>query len=252
MIEIDVVNYLKNDSDLYVSLGASGSNSKIYPVQAPFGATIPYIVYNMTGDGSLEEHYKEITLSFDCIDDDFYTAKSLRDRLIFLLDRQDQIQHLITSLSYWFYWCKLTGGTSFVEPDNEYFHRVAIFDFKYAELSRGYVDMVNKAIPFFFSGIMVDEKVVLEGFYFQLGVTIKKISLHCPTGNEPLGADLTIDLLKNGAEQSRIATLSMGSNYETTDITDINYTTNDRLGIKIKSIGSIFECEDLTVILHYQ
>lgn len=134
MIEYDVVNYLENDDTLDTLLSVGASDTKIYPVQFPHGASLPFIIYNITSEGTLLENVKEITISFDCISDRYSTAKSIKDRLNKLLDLEDKIRNAITSTSYWFYWAKRNGGTQFKEPETNYFHNVALFDFKYAEI----------------------------------------------------------------------------------------------------------------------
>ena len=113
MIELDVIAYLKNDDTLDTLLSSSGSDSKIYPVQIPQGATEPYIIYTTPAIGSLEENLKEISMSFNCTSQSYSTAKTIRDRVDFLLDQQDRIQKLITSISYFIFWAKQVGGTIF-------------------------------------------------------------------------------------------------------------------------------------------
>ena len=257
MIELDVIAYLKNDATLNGLLGSSASDSKIYPIQAPHGAKIPYIIYNTPSDGSILENIEELSMSFDCISGDYIEAKDIKDRLVTLLDRENAIRNLISSLSYWIYWCKKVGGSSFKEPALNYFHRVAIFDFLWNELARGIVtgtvfpvDLVSKTLPIKVSGSLMDEEVFFNGFYFPKPSTIDKLSLHCRTA--PIGADVTVDILKNDVEQSRIATLKDGSKDQVTDIADIAFTNAEKFGLKIKSIGSTTAGEDLTVVIYYR
>lgn len=132
MIEFEVISYLKSDVTLDSLLGATSSDSKIYPIQAPQSAIVPYIIYNLPNDGGIIENTEEISISFDCISDDFVETKNIKDRLLTLLDKEDKIRDVISSGTYWYYWCKKVGGASFKEPEQDYFHRVAIFDFLYA------------------------------------------------------------------------------------------------------------------------
>ena len=250
MIELDVIAYLNNDDTLYDLLGASASDSKIYPVQAPQDATVPYIIYTTVTSGTLDENLNEMSMEFDCIDDGYSVSKNIRDRLQFLLDRQDSIQSLITSVSYYVYWAKKTGGNSFKDPDEDNFHQLSVYGFKYQELSRGYIDVINKVLTIPVFGTFVDEKVIFNGFYFLGSTTIKKIGIHNDVA--PTGSSITIDIIKDDVEQTRIATLADGSSNQLTDITDISFSTSEKFGLKIKSIGSTLPGEGGTIAIHYQ
>ena len=250
MIELDVISYLNNDSTLYALLGATGTDSKIYPVQMPHGATEPFIIFTTNSIGSLEENISELSMSFNCIDSSYNTAKGIRDRISFLLDRQDAIQNLITSTEYYIYWCKKVGGSVFKDPDLDIFHHATIFDFKYAEMAREAIDVINKILTIPAFGTFVDEKIIFNGLYFPASITIKKVAVHADVA--PTGANVTVDLLKNDVEQTRIATLTAGSRDELTDITDISYGTADKFGIVIKSIGAIEPGEGGTIEIQYQ
>ena len=259
MIELDVIAYLKADATLDGLLGSSAVDSKIYPIQVPQGTALPYIVYNTPNDGSIVENIEELSMSFDCISNNYIEAKNIKDRLVTLLDRENAIRDLISSLSYWIYWCKKVGGASFKEPNLNYFHRVATFDFLWNELARGIVtgtifpvDLVSKTLSIKVSGTLIDEEIFFgeDGFYFPRPSTIAKISLHCRTA--PVGDDVTVDILKDDVEQSRIATLADGSKDQVTDIADIAFTNAEKFGLKMKSIGSTTAGEDLTVVIYYR
>ena len=134
MIEIDVINYLASDSTLDNLLGATGSDSKIYPLQAPHKVTGNYIVYSLPSTGTTEENIEEEIISFNCTADTYLVAKNIRDRVKFLLDRESAIRNSITSIIYYIYWCKMTGGTSFKDPDVDLHHIVGVFSFKYNQI----------------------------------------------------------------------------------------------------------------------
>ena len=257
MIELDVIAYLKSDATLDTLLGSTAIDSKIYPLQAPQRASVPYIVYNTPADGSIIENINELSMSFDCISDDYIEAKDIKDRLVTLLDRENAIRDLIPSANYWFYWCKKVGGSSFKEPELNYFHRVAIFDFLWNELARGVVvgtifpvDLVFKTLSINVSGSVIDEEVVFNGYYFPRNSTVTKLSLHARTA--PVGDDIIVDILKDDAEQTRLASLNDGVKYQTTDIADIIFTNGERFGLKVKNIGSTVAGEDLTVVIYYR
>lgn len=107
-----------------------------------------------------------------------------------------------------------------------------------------------KYIPFYVEGIVVDEETIFDGFFFENNSTILKITLMVK--EIVTGSNLTIDLLKDGAEQTKIATLSDGSVYETTDIADTAYLTTERFGLKVKSVGSTTPGKGLTVLVHWR
>ena len=258
MIETDVIAYLKSDATLDALLGATGADSKIMPDQMKHGATEPFILFTTNAIGGLEENLLEVSMSFNCIDTSYNTAKSIRDRLQYLLDQQNAIQNVITSTEYYIYWSKMVGGTIFKDPDLDYFHCVAIFDFKYRKYygellgttTVQHADIINKVLPIPIFGNFVDEFIVLEKFYFPANVTIKSISIHAD--NAPTGANATLDILKNDVEQSRVATLTAGSRDELTDITDISFSTADKFGLIIKNVGATEPGEGGTIEIQYQ
>jgi len=257
MIELDVIAYLKADATLNTLLGSTATDSKIYPLQCPQRTSVPYIVYNTPSDGGLMEYINELSMSFDCISDDYTEAKDIKDRIMTLLDREDSIRDLISSADYWFYWCKKTGGTSFKEPELNYFHRVAIFDFLWAEMARGVVtatiypvDLVFKTLSINVSGSVIDEEVIFNGYYFPRNSTITKLSLHARTA--PVGDNIQVDILKDDIELGLLATLNAGNKYQTTTLPDTIFTNGDKFGLKVKSIGSTVAGEDLTVVIYYR
>ena len=93
-------------------------------------------------------------------------------------------------------------------------------------------------------------QVFYDGLVFQEDVTVKKISLYAVTA--PTGADLKVDLLKGGVAQARIATLTLATNFELTDIADLDYASGERLGIKFTQIGSGEEGNGVSATIYYQ
>ncbi len=100
------------------------------------------------------------------------------------------------------------------------------------------------------SGILSDEEVAYDGWFPQEDITITKVGIFCRVA--PTGADVQVDLLVNGSEQTRVASLTAGSQYELTDITDLDVTSGQWVGIKVKQIGSTLEGEDMTVTLYFK
>lgn len=107
-----------------------------------------------------------------------------------------------------------------------------------------------KYLPVIYEGNAVDEDTFFNGFTPDNNIVVTEITISARTA--PTGANLQIDVLKNSAEQSTVATLTAGSNYEETDITDVSITSSDTLGLKIKQVGSTVTGEDITVIVHYR
>lgn len=107
---------------------------------------------------------------------------------------------------------------------------------------------------FHISGERADEDIILEGVFFPFDITFLKADVYA--SDPPTGADLTYDILKDGLEQSRIITLQdqlvSGVSYTTTDISDINFSSSERFGLKVKSIGSTNPGAEVDIILHYR
>jgi len=131
MIELDVISYLNSDATLDTLLSVGGSDTKIYPMQMPHGASTPFIIYKTATDGTFEENIKEMTMEFDCIADTYIAAKNIHDRVSILLDYQDAIRNYITSTNYFLYYAKKIGGSAFKDAELDLFHDMVICAFKY-------------------------------------------------------------------------------------------------------------------------
>ncbi|MBI4384131.1 MAG: DUF2793 domain-containing protein [Nitrospinae bacterium] len=105
-------------------------------------------------------------------------------------------------------------------------------------------------LTFQYSGLAIDEETIIDGVRFQASATVTKIGIHAREA--PAGAALTVDILQNSAEQSRVATLADGATKQITDITDINFSTAQDFGLRIKSVGSTAPGNELTVIIYGQ
>lgn len=137
MIEYALYDYLASDSTLQTLLSGSASDKKVYPLEAPqpisASPALPFLVYSVTGIGGVEELMKEIRVTIKIVADDFEEIKGLSDRLLVMLDLQDEIQGSWRPTNYFVYHCKQNGGgdlpAEFVSR-NEYV-RVLSFDIKY-------------------------------------------------------------------------------------------------------------------------
>lgn len=112
-----------------------------------------------------------------------------------------------------------------------------------------YGTSVRKYLTFNYEGSCQDEDTIIDGFHFSNGVSIEKITITSRVA--PTGANLTIDLLKDGAEQSIISTLAAAATYEATSFTPQHFLSTDRFGLKIKSVGSTESGQSLIVVVHY-
>lgn len=108
--------------------------------------------------------------------------------------------------------------------------------------------MAEYILPIYHEGFVADEETFFDGLTFPETSTITAIILSARVA--PVGANLTIDLLKDGVEQTAIATLTAGSTYETTDITDVAFTVSERLGLITKSVGSSLEGSGVSIFFH--
>jgi hypothetical protein len=131
MIELDVVDYLNDDTQLDSLLSVGVSDSKIYPIQKPLSGTIPYIVYTVTDEGTIDENLLYMTISFECVDDSYDDLLEITDRMYELLDSQDSAQNLITSTNYYIYWDKVISGHETKDIEFNYFHKTLDIRFIY-------------------------------------------------------------------------------------------------------------------------
>ncbi len=100
-------------------------------------------------------------------------------------------------------------------------------------------------------GNAVDEQVVFDGFFPQEDITVIAIGIFAKTA--PTDADLTIDVLKDGAELGDLATLTAAANFEKTVLAaPQDILIAERLGLKIKQVGSTIAGADLIVTIHYK
>ena len=95
------------------------------------------------------------------------------------------------------------------------------------------------SLPIPAAGRMYVDYIFYDGYYPASDISIASASIFA--GMMPTGADITIDFLKNGAEQSKILTLATtASNHlqRTSFATELTYLSTDRLGLIVKTVGS--------------
>lgn len=108
-------------------------------------------------------------------------------------------------------------------------------------------DLTTYLLPIYHEGFAGDEETFFDGLFFPTRSSVSKVILMAREA--PTGADLTFDILKDGTEQSATITLTAGSTYETTDITDVTFEASERFGLKTKSIGSSIEGSGISIYL---
>jgi hypothetical protein len=112
-----------------------------------------------------------------------------------------------------------------------------------------YGTSVRKYLTLNYEGLCQDEDTIIDGFYFSNGVSIEKITIAARVA--PTGANITVDMLRDGAEEGVISTLTAAATYEATIFTAQHFLSTERFGLKIKSIGSSEPGQSLIVVVHY-
>ncbi|MGP0628943.1 hypothetical protein ACTRW9_04520 [Nitrospina sp. 32_T5] len=98
-------------------------------------------------------------------------------------------------------------------------------------------------------GAAIDQEVVYDGLRFEVAVTISKISLFARQA--PQGAAFSIDVLKNGVEQNKVASLSAGNQSGAVAVTGLNFSTLEDFGLKVKGVGSTVAGSEISLTIHY-
>lgn len=112
------------------------------------------------------------------------------------------------------------------------------------------IEDANRTIHWFLEGSAIDEEAV-EGP--ATGITHMITGGMISARTAPTGADLTVDVTLDGAEQSNLLTLTDASTSEQTIFsTPVLFTSAQKVGIKLKSIGSTQAGKDLNVHLYYK
>jgi len=130
-IEKDFYDYLKADVPLRTLLGASVADCRIYPLRSPQSKTGNYIVFMFEGEGGTDEILSDVRLVIKITTpkSSYTVVNSIRDRILTLLDKQDQIN--ITSTINYIYFCKLNGTSDLEDAETEETIKVLNFDIKF-------------------------------------------------------------------------------------------------------------------------
>ena len=65
------------------------------------------------------------------------------------------------------------------------------------------------------------------------------------------GSALSIDFIKGGVEQAKVASIADGANKGALPVTGLSYTTLEEFGIKVKSVGSNDPGSEILILVHY-
>lgn len=103
--------------------------------------------------------------------------------------------------------------------------------------------------PFHYSGVAIDEEVIIDGFFFDENVTITEVLIFAREA--PTGAPLTIDFTKGGTDQGKVATLADGVKKQATTIAGLSFLKTEEFGLKIKSTGTGDAGSELEILVHY-
>ena len=132
MIEYDLISYLASDAMLDMLLGIVGDDKKIYPSLPTTEPVLPYILYYYGTGDETDELIDEDRIQLTVRAATKQTATDIRNRLKFLLDRQDEIKNTtFTSAAYYIYYCKFSAGDGFYEPETKVWNEVLFFLVKY-------------------------------------------------------------------------------------------------------------------------
>lgn len=134
MIEKEIIDYLESDSTLDILLNSSVSDTKIYPIIPRKIPTPPYILYKV-GIGELDETLDEDRIQIDIAATTIELARSIRNRIKILLDKQDRIQDYILSDNNIIYYSKLTSGDEMYLSERQLWIVVMYFNIKYKSKS---------------------------------------------------------------------------------------------------------------------
>lgn len=111
-------------------------------------------------------------------------------------------------------------------------------------------DITDKYFSAHIGGQAIDEEIIFDGLFFDQNVTIVGVDLYAREA--PAGAALTLDFLKDQAEQTKIITLADGVKKQNTTIAGLTYTPAQELGLKVKSVGSTNPGAEIAIVVHYK
>ena len=131
MVVKDFYNLLTADITLSTLLGATVADSKIYPLQMPLDAVLPVVIYKIADEGTLDENINSTIIHYDCISDNYETAKLIQERISELLDIEDAIAGKILHGLSKYLNSRMEMIFNFKEVILDIFHYVISFEINY-------------------------------------------------------------------------------------------------------------------------
>lgn len=98
-------------------------------------------------------------------------------------------------------------------------------------------------------GVAVDEEIILDGFQFDEDVDITKVTLYAREA--PVGANFTIDFLKDQVAQVKTASLVDGNKKGNAAIAGLSYLKTEQFGIQVTSVGATTAGAEIAIQVHY-
>lgn len=133
MIENDIISILEADATLDGYLGSTAGDSRFYPILAPESVRAPYVTFK-TNVGMLDEILDEDRLQITINGgNDIALTKNIRDRIKTLIDKQDEIQDIFSSGTYYGYYSKLSASDSMFLAETQEYIEVLFFNVKYVK-----------------------------------------------------------------------------------------------------------------------
>ena len=104
-------------------------------------------------------------------------------------------------------------------------------------------------LPIYFAGLAVLNKMI-DGVLFDQDVAIKRVTIMAEVA--PTGSNVVLEIYKTGAATAKTFNLNVGNLYQSSTISGLDFTSSDRLGIKVVTADSGGYASGLNVIIEYQ
>ena len=134
----DLIVYLETDGTLYTLLNANAGNSKFFSMRTKLkGEKTPYILYSQPSIGSGDPVLEESIVQLSIVEEDYDKALTIAYRLDELLDVWEGINGKVTSINFYIYYSRKTGGNDSYEDDTKLNNLVRLFHIKYKRKNGG-------------------------------------------------------------------------------------------------------------------
>jgi hypothetical protein len=123
---------------------------------------------------------------------------------------------------------------------------------EYSDLNEA-VDDIGNLLSFTITVLdpALNGMIFYEGFFPQENIVVNGLGFYAQTA--PTGANLEIDIIKNGVAQNNVGVLTDGNQFEKTIFgSPVGFSTVDRLGLKFIQVGSVTAGDKIIVTVYYQ